>query len=252
MIKTADNHTIAYTEEKVNTSNVVLMCHGITSSKEEGGFYTSFATRLNHAGFSTFRFDFRGHGDSAIPSVNATIAGMIADLNSVINYVSRKYHRTSIIAASFGASILLLLMQQRKVSVSGVVFLNPVTDYRTVFTARETAWSKSFFPVGGLKEVLRRHEKIRIGDDFFLNPLMALEFYYYTPNSIPWNCDIPAIVLHGTKDQIVPIEDSRDFVKRSNTSFIELIEFSEATHGLEENVSEVTSMSCEFLDRWSK
>lgn len=252
MIRTADKHTIAYTEDTVDPSNVVVMCHGITSSKEEGGFYTSLAASLNHAGLSTLRFDFRGHGDSPIPPTNATVAGMIADLNSVINYVSKRYGQTSIIAASFGASILLLLMQRRKVPAKGVVFLNPVTDYRTVFTARQTAWSRAIFPARGLKTVLSPYRRIRIGDDFVMSPLMALELYYYEPSSVCWSSGVPALVLHGTDDQIVPITDSRSFVRRSHTSYIEMAELPNATHGLDEALRQVMSMSCEFIRRCTR
>jgi alpha-beta hydrolase superfamily lysophospholipase len=250
LIKTIDNHDIKFLENVESKSDVVLLCHGITSSKEEGGFYNDFAEELNKKGLSTFRFDFRGHGESDIKSELITLPGMIADLYAVINFLFAKYDRVSIITASFGSSILLLLMQEKKLSFNSAIMLNPVIDYGSTFTSTISEWSKSFFPSNGIDNLLSVNNKIVIGENFVLNPLMAIEFYYYKPLNYRWECNTPAIIFHGEKDEIVSIEDSEKFVNNSLSKNLKLIGLKNSSHGLEEDSDEVITTSCDFIKRY--
>ena len=184
MIITTDEHNIPFIENHVDDENIVILCHGITSSKEEGGFFNDFAKELNYNSLSTIQFDFRGHGDSKVSSLQTTIAGMIVDLNTILNYANKNYSNVSIIAASFGVSILLLLMQHQNTKLKSTILLNTVIDYTHTFTNRESDWSKSIFPSGGLAKIIGK--KVKIGDDFLLNPVMALELFYYEPNKKLW------------------------------------------------------------------
>ena len=110
-LMTPDGHNIAAIHKSRGASRVVLLCHGITAEKNEGGLYTSFAQALAEHGLDSFRFDFRGHGESSINSADASIAGMVIDLDTVLSRLSEHYITVDIVAASFGASIVLLLAQ---------------------------------------------------------------------------------------------------------------------------------------------
>ncbi len=57
------------------TRNCIILCHGITVNKEEGGIFTNLAKKLAKVGFAVFRFDFRGHGESEGDSINLTVTG---------------------------------------------------------------------------------------------------------------------------------------------------------------------------------
>lgn len=245
MIKTIDGYDIPFIHEEVDEQHVVLFCHGITSSKEEGGFYNDFSDRLCHDSFSTFRFDFRGHGESAIPSSKAMIAGMIADFNTVYSYIEEKYSMISVVAASFGASILLLLLQQRKLQLRCAVLLNPVTDFSNTFTSTISIWSQSFFPSGGLGKVLAE-KQIKIGESFILNPLMTLELFYYDPKAVGWMQTAPAIIFHGTRDQIVSIRTQGYLLSIRIPRIFDCLNL-KSSHGLEENRAEVIEESSKFI-----
>ena len=52
------------TKPNKETQKCIVLCHGITYTKEEGGIFTELAKRLADNGFAVFRFDFRGHGES--------------------------------------------------------------------------------------------------------------------------------------------------------------------------------------------
>lgn len=246
-MKSIDNHTIVYEENKIS-ENGILLVHGITSSKDEGGLYIELAELLNSEGYSTFRFDFRGHGESNINSNQITISGMIADLFETIRYMEMSYNKYSIIAASFGASILLLLLKNVKHfnNLESVVFLNPVTNYIKTFTPEHSKWASTFFPKGGVSGLLTHNANIKIGANFILNPIMGLEFFQYEPNKVKWSEKIPLMILHGRKDEIVSIAESV-YYKNDQLPNVKLIEFEFASHGLEENKSDVFSKILGFL-----
>jgi predicted alpha/beta-fold hydrolase len=70
------------TKPTKETKSCVVLCHGITVDKEEGGIFTKLAKKLANVGFAVFRFDFRGHGESERRSVDMTITGEERDLEN--------------------------------------------------------------------------------------------------------------------------------------------------------------------------
>jgi uncharacterized protein len=246
-MKNIDSHNIIFKETKIS-SNGVLLVHGITSSKDEGGFYVELEEQLFKEKLSVVRFDFRGHGDSGIPSYQATISGMIGDFVSAINYMNSNYDKYSIVAASFGASILLLSLDLIKdlSVINSIVFLNPVTNYLKTFTPEYSDWASTFFPKGGVTGLINNEHEIKIGDNFILNPVMGLEFFTYKPETVNWPKHIPLIILHGEKDAIVSINDSIEFVEKQNAN-IELVKFELSGHGLDENKIEVFDSVHKFI-----
>jgi uncharacterized protein len=147
-ILTSDGHNIVFIHKNVNSDSVVLMCHGITSEKNESGVYDFFSRQVERLGIDTFRFDFRGHGDSHIPPMETTIAGMIIDLNTVLKYLSNRYDKIYLLAASFGASIVLLLKQNHCFNkILKICFWNPVTDYASTFTKTHLSFLKMVWKV---------------------------------------------------------------------------------------------------------
>ena len=68
-----------------NAKGAVVIVHG---AAEHSGRYDYLAKRLNDAGYSTYRFDHRGHGRSARPYVDNDIPrGNIDDWHNLVNDV---------------------------------------------------------------------------------------------------------------------------------------------------------------------
>jgi pimeloyl-ACP methyl ester carboxylesterase len=235
MLTAPDGHNIPFIEREVGP-HAVLLCHGITSSKEEGGFFRRLSDQLTNESVSTIRFDFRGHGESGIAAVEATIAGMLCDLHSAYAYTATKYRNVSIIAASFGAALLLLLLQKCALNkLASLVLLNPVTDFASTFTNCSSAWARGFFPCGGLGEVFNSRSLIKIGETHMMGTPMAVEMFYYHPENTSNLLTVPTLILHGQRDSIVSIEDSRRFAQQHSKGLIRLTELVNSNHGLEED-----------------
>jgi predicted alpha/beta-fold hydrolase len=144
-VQTQSDYSIPSIQYKCG-EQLVLLCHGITSEKTERGFYTKLSERLSNDNFSVLSFDFRGHGDSAIPFEEATISGMVEDLVQMYLYARQVGYKVSFVCTSFGASIFLLGQSKFHFSPTRIVFLNPVTDYLTNFVMADTEWGRHFSP----------------------------------------------------------------------------------------------------------
>ncbi len=134
-IEAADGHSVAAIHLKTGAESLVILSHGITSEKNEDGIYSRLAETKLAAHFDSIRFDFRGHGESALSSRESTISGEILDLMAVFGWARRQqYRRVFHLATSFGGSITLLAAQCFDLSfLSAVAFWSPVIDYDRTF-----------------------------------------------------------------------------------------------------------------------
>jgi acetyl esterase/lipase len=165
-----------------------------------------FCAALTHAGIATLNIEYRrvGNAGGAWP-------GSFEDVSSAFQAISamaKKYRldlsRTIVIGHSAGGQLALALAAQQ-LSIRGVVALAPVSD-------------------------LRRAYDLHLSDD------AVVEFVGGTPSEVPQRfaeaspfdlpVAVPQVILHGTRDDTVPIEMSRSYVeaKRNRGEDVRLIE----------------------------
>jgi alpha/beta superfamily hydrolase len=65
---------------------IIVLCHGFTTSKD-GRTYVQLEEILNVKNFSTLRFDFFGHGESAGRFAEITISEAVDDVRSAVRFV---------------------------------------------------------------------------------------------------------------------------------------------------------------------
>ncbi len=249
-IPTPDGHDIRAVHETCGADRAVLLCHGIASDKEAGGIYTSLAQSLARRGFDSLRFDFRGHGESAVRPTETSIGGMMIDLETALDDLCRHYPSVHLLAASFGASIVLLLSQQVTLDhLASVCLWNPVTDYSSTFTKSTMPWGRSFFPQGGLRDALRACPITIPERAFKLGCQIVVELFYLSPASFGLALDKPLLVIHGAEDQLVDPNDSAVFVENHKQSNVEFLLLDGCTHGLEEKIDYVYEQTLSFFER---
>lgn len=76
----------------------IIMVHGFFSSNRVGPYrlYFKIAEHLNALGYTVFRFDFSGMGESDGPSDNIEFSNHVADLNHMIRYVCERCGTSSV------------------------------------------------------------------------------------------------------------------------------------------------------------
>lgn len=215
----------------------VLFVHGITVDRDEDGFYSTFAARLDPAGATSLRFDLRAHGKSGGSYEGATLSGVINDIGSAYGLLASRLPPGTpafVVAASFGgglsacwAAAAAAAAAGRRASPRGLVLLNPLLDYGRRMIFDKPYWSGGGLTDAGIARLSGRgwldHGEFRIG------PAMFNELLYMRPQDRVRDLAIPLLVIHGDKDSVVPHGTARRCAGEARDS--EFVTVEGADHG---------------------
>jgi len=191
----------------------VILAHGITGEKEEGGFYTRLAKVLAEKGLASLRFDFRGHEESGGKTWEVTIKGELNDLSAAVRLLrSRGYKRFALVGFSFGGGIVVLYTKRRPRGISSLTLLCSVLDYKRTFLEPETQKGREWFTKEALAAAKRTGRLNLAG--FILGHGLLQEFRRYDPGENLLRLDVPALVVHGTEDDMVPYSVARYYGRK--------------------------------------
>lgn len=243
----ADNNIVHAALISNNSEALVILSHGITTTKEEDGIYTEFAERILAPEFDTVRFDFRGHGNSQMDSRDVTVCGEILDFMAVVGWArERGYTKLFHLGTSFGASITLLSLAHFAFSdFAAVVFWNPVISYRNTFTEPIVPWAREFFNQQTLDELAYRTGTKIPETNFVIGPKMAIELLNFRPQDTRWPDDLPLLIIHGDRDTSVPHADSVDYWNRNPATTLHTL--TGVDHGFDEKLSDAFTKTLEWF-----
>jgi pimeloyl-ACP methyl ester carboxylesterase len=195
----------------------VVYCHGFTGQCLEPGFiFVKLARRMADAGIASFRFDFRGSGNSDGEFRDMTISGEISDAITAIDVVKElpgiDANRIGLLGFSMGGAVA----SETTAKCPGIKTLclwSPVSQ-----TVRQN-WNRA---------------EQMVGDTLDLGPLvLGRGFVDDLPNHDPVAATIrwggPLKVIHGSADITVTEESARAYLNRPQRSEFVLVEGAE--HG---------------------
>ena len=207
-IKNGYGERLDYTYHGGEGDRIVVIGHGVTGNKDRPAL-VALAEGLAAAGISTLRFSFSGNGGSDGDFAESTITKEVADLGSIIDALDG--YNVCYVGHSMGGAVGVLRAAideriQALVSLAGMV-------HTKAFAAREFGevtpdagfmWDEPDCP---LSQVYM--------DDMATIDSVAKSASKF---AVPW------LLVHGTEDDIVPIEDSHDILQRANedTELLEL------------------------------
>jgi len=248
-IRTIDGHEIPVIIDHADKSKfgdyLVILLHGIFTDKHEKGRFDRFAERLNKNGLDVIRFDFRGHGESPLPSRKFTPTGALLDYKTVLNLVKQQNYKPIVIGSSFGGSVVLLerLLPNRD-EIEMFIFLNPVVDYQRTFINSVFEWEGAF----KLKELksLGDKEVIKKVNNFECSSNLLMELVLLKPYEGIKHLNAPSLVFHGDKDTKLSIDLTK---KHFNTSDAEMVIVKGAGHSFksEEHEKSVHNYSISWI-----
>lgn len=206
------------------------MLHGINADKDEEVFFCRLAKLLLKEKCDSLRFDFRSHGASGGKEGLTTIAGETEDFRKSLKKVQEKWNLPIVvIAASFGAvSYLNSYSVYNSADIRGTVLLNPVLDLQATFIDSRFPQFNETFSLDNYQKIkgdgyIRLDGKLKIGCAFF-DEILSLKLYENLKK-----IKKPVLLIHGDKDECVPIELSYKYLP-----YIEKCEFisiKNANHG---------------------
>jgi len=197
-------------ENTKGTNPALCLCHGIPSgqpgSSDDKG-YPGLAERFCAAGFVTLFFSFRGAGQA---QGNLDMLGWTRDLKAAINYLAGlqevEKSRLYLLGFSGGAAVSVYVAANDPRVSSLVTFACPAEFSFLTDKQRAKATIDHFRSIG-----LIRDEGFPPSEDEWLDG-------FNTVSPLRWIDKIsprPLLLIHGEKDDLVPVEHARKLFKKA-------------------------------------
>jgi pimeloyl-ACP methyl ester carboxylesterase len=182
---------------------LIVLCHGFTTSKESRTC-VRLEEILNQKAFSTFRFDFFGHGESEGEFAEITLSEAVDDVRSAIRFVKDSgYERIGLVGSSFGGFASILAAGQSE-DLYVLALKSPVSDYLGLLIARDQdididAWRKEGFIFIEASD----------GKDLKLDYSFYADAEKVNALAFAKKINVPTLIVHGDQDETVPLEQSQ-------------------------------------------
>lgn len=241
-----------------------IMAHGIATDKNEwNNLHGRMSKGLNEKNIGTFRFDFRGHGESQGTMRGMTIMGEYLDvINSAKIIRSEWGHAFTIIASSFGAGPAIYYCSNFPQNVSSLILLNPVIDYTATFLNPLEEWGRESFNDKGYSH-LEANGYLLLDGIHELDAKLIAEFSCLKPFKKLKHLKCPVLTIHGDKDSMVPFRISKQYGKPNHKS--KFLSMKNAEHGFADwddengttekslkNQKEVIDQIGKWIKKWGK
>ncbi|MEN9328066.1 MAG: hypothetical protein RI947_874 [Candidatus Parcubacteria bacterium] len=233
-----------------NARKAVILAHGMTSSMEKEVITGEVEKRLNEAGISTLRFDFRAHGNSKGDSVkDFTISGEMIDLETMVGFIKEKdYTWVGLVGCSFGGGIASLYAGANADVIQALCLVNPVLDYAETFLNPTTEWTKKYMT--DAEKRIAKDGFIELGSAHYrIGPALIDEIKEYSPYELLEKYYGNLLIVQGDQDEILNHQELyTQFINlESDTKRMEIIKG--ARHGFHEApyTQEVAEMIADFF-----
>ena len=214
-IKNKFGERIDYTLHTPGTESdtIVVLGHGVTGNKDRP-FVVALAEALAANGLHALRFSFSGNGASSGRFVDSNISKQVDDLGSVLDNLSGS--KVGYIGHSMGGAVGVLRAAKDPrikflVSLAGMVNTKAFAEreFGTVTPGQGFMWDDSNCPLS----------------EAYMKDLRAINT---VANEAP-KIKVPWLLVHGSEDDVVPIDDSREIFAKANEPK-KLIELPGANH----------------------
>ncbi len=179
---------------------LVVLCHGFGGEKSNP-YISDIAEILKENNIASFRFDFNAHGQSEGDFETTGISKQAADLKSAFSEVMKMkkidFSRLGLFGFSLGGTASLLVAP--KLSLKCLALGAPVSSFREVeweiFLQKKVAeWKKKGFVMVDGKKLSYHFFEDGLGQDVY---------------SAAQKISCPTLIVHGEKDSIVPVKQSK-------------------------------------------
>jgi alpha/beta superfamily hydrolase len=202
----------------------VIICPGFAGTKcGKFRIFVTLAKELAKQGIAVLRFDYRGAGDSEGEFHEITLEGKINDTLKCLDFLAADSlidsSRVGILGRSLGGAIAVLVARRFQ-AIKSLVLWAPVFRSDPWRELWESLQSKQ--KLDKAKQEVLRHLPGNIPNLEFLSQFFKLDLH----QELDSLKQIPLLHIHGAKDEIVKIEQAKDFEKArlglENTRFLQL------------------------------
>ena len=212
-IRNQQGEKLDYTYHPADGAALAVLGHGVTGNKDRP-FVVALAQALAAAGVPALRFSFSGNGDSEGRFVDSTISKEVDDLGAVLDAVGDR--RLCYIGHSMGGAVGVLRASSDPridllVSLAGMVSTKKFaeTEFGDVTPDAGDMWDDPDCPLSSA----------------YMADLRAID----TVVDLGPRITVPWLLVHGTEDDVVLIDDSRRISARAGGD-VKLVELPGADH----------------------
>lgn len=180
-----------------------LLLHGFTGHKAEiHRMFVKLARKLAAHGIGSLRFDFRGCGDSAGEFEEMTLRTKLCDAGVALKFLARQKRvntkRIAVIGLSLGGAVAAHLAGREKSQIKSLVLISPVAEGAGILDEFATPEAVASLAQTGITD--------------YAGNLVGVQFIRQFADMKPLRevvkCQCPVLLIHGEKDEMVPVEHS--------------------------------------------
>lgn len=220
-------HTTDFEEKRPG----VVLFHGFTGNKiEPHRLFVNIARDLCMHNINVLRFDFYGSGDSEGEFVEMTFSGEVEDAFVAVDFLKEQEcvdpNRIGILGLSMGGAVASYVAGKRD-DIKSVVLVSAVADLLPLAEKIKSQYLS-------LEDEMKDDEFIdyygwQLGLDF-IEELSDIH-----PVEVIKNFKGPALIIHGVRDEIVPLSDAYKYLdvlsrREEYTGSVDLVVMPEADH----------------------
>jgi len=228
-----------YLPENRDINNIIVGVHGFAGDKESS-MLEKLALSCSASNTGVVCFDLPAHGKSPVQEDMLTIENCKNDLFDVLSYIESLYPHVSIsiFATSFGGYITLLCAD--KLEEFPLVLRAPAVSMRKVLLENVLRISASKFKEMGFMECgFERQMQLpyRFYEDLLQQrTILNSEFRQ------------KILVLHGERDDIVPLYDILDFCEKQKNIKVKIIQGADHRFKNEGEMDKIIQATKDFLN----
>lgn len=231
-IRNIEGEKIDYTFHRGDKGQkvIVVLGHGVTGNKDRP-FVVALAEALSNDGIPTLRMSFSGNGDSEGRFEDSTISKEVEDLCRVIDALDG--WNILYVGHSMGGAVGVLLASKDTrivglVSLAGMVHAEAFAqrEFGDVTPEMGFMWDEPTFPLS----------------QTYIDDTAAIGTVVTRAPSI----QVPWLLVHGTEDDVVPLQDSLDIFERANEPK-QLVQIEGADHVFSEHTPDMIKVVHEWV-----
>ncbi|HEY3306720.1 MAG TPA: alpha/beta fold hydrolase [Candidatus Binatia bacterium] len=183
----------------VKPNAAAILCHGMESSKESEKI-VALSRQLAERGILALRFDFAGSGESEGKFEKMTYSGEVENLRAAYNFALQyEPRKIGIFGSSMGGTVAVMFAAQEKTVAALATVAAPVHPEKfsaKLLTPEETRqWRTRGY-------IIYHDKRLNVS---LLDDMERLD----VPKAAR-KISCPALVIHGDKDDTVPVEEGRE------------------------------------------
>ncbi|KAL0333770.1 UNVERIFIED_CONTAM: hypothetical protein Sangu_1533200 [Sesamum angustifolium] len=227
---------------ETGSANLVVLCHGFRSSKDDN-IMVNLAAALETEGISVFRFDFSGNGESEGSFQFGNYISETEDLRSVVEYFRGINRLTVAILGHSKGGDVVLLYASRYHDTPAVINVSGRYDLKRGIEERlGNDFLERLKKDGHIDVKTRRGEGgYQVTEESMMERLNTN--MHEACLSIDKRCRV--LTVHGTADEVIPVEDAREFAKIIPNHKLQIVEG--ANHGYSSHQDELASAILPFV-----